>query len=76
MRLSGIERVQSALVQRQARGIVLTPDGQVLTNHHVVAGANDIKAVSMGTGQSFEAIASERACIAPAVEVVSTEEIV
>lgn len=36
-------------------GIVLTPDGQVLTNHHVVAGANDIKAVSMGTGQTFEA---------------------
>ncbi len=36
-------------------GIVLTPDGQVLTNHHVVAGANNIKAVSMGTGQTFEA---------------------
>ena len=36
-------------------GIVLTQDGQVMTNHHVVQGANNIKVVSMGTGQSFEA---------------------
>lgn len=36
-------------------GIVLTPDGQVLTNHHVVQGANSIQAISMATGQTFDA---------------------
>jgi serine protease Do len=36
-------------------GIVLSPDGDVLTNHHVIQGANSIKAVSIGTGQTFEA---------------------
>jgi S1-C subfamily serine protease len=36
-------------------GIVLSPDGEVLTNHHVIQGANAIKAVSIGTGQTFDA---------------------
>jgi serine protease Do len=36
-------------------GIILTPDGQVLTNHHVVQGANTIKALSMANGQTYDA---------------------
>lgn len=36
-------------------GIVLSPEGQVLSNHHVVQGANAIKAVSMANGQTYDA---------------------
>jgi S1-C subfamily serine protease len=36
-------------------GIVLSPDGVVLTNHHVIQGANTIRANSLGTGQVFDA---------------------
>jgi S1-C subfamily serine protease len=36
-------------------GIVLSPDGVVLTNHHVIQGANTITANSLGTGQVFDA---------------------
>lgn len=35
-------------------GIVLDSNGVVLTNNHVVAGATDIKAVSVGTGQTYD----------------------
>ncbi|HZQ30413.1 MAG TPA: trypsin-like peptidase domain-containing protein [Mycobacterium sp.] len=36
-------------------GIVLTPDGVVLTNNHVIAGADTIDAVSVGSGQRYPA---------------------
>ena len=35
-------------------GIVLSPEGDVLTNHHVVQGANSIRA-TLATGQVFDA---------------------
>lgn len=35
-------------------GIVLDPNGIVLTNNHVIAGATGLTAVSVGTGQSYE----------------------
>ncbi|MGW5718262.1 S1C family serine protease [Amycolatopsis sp. NPDC003865] len=36
-------------------GIVLTADGEILTNNHVVAGATSIKATSIGTGETYKA---------------------
>jgi S1-C subfamily serine protease len=36
-------------------GIVLSPDGQVLTNNHVIEGATSITAVDIGNGQSYQA---------------------
>ncbi len=36
-------------------GIVLTPDGEVLTSHHVIKGARDVRAVAVGAGAEFDA---------------------
>ncbi|ATY12824.1 serine protease [Amycolatopsis sp. AA4] len=36
-------------------GIVLTPDGEVLTNNHVVEGATSIKVTDIGNGQTYPA---------------------
>lgn len=36
-------------------GILLSPDGEVLTNRHVVQGANGIQVTIPATGQTFEA---------------------
>ncbi|WP_067861585.1 S1C family serine protease [Nocardia shimofusensis] len=36
-------------------GIVLTADGQVLTSHHVIKGAEEVGVVSVATGEEFEA---------------------
>jgi S1-C subfamily serine protease len=35
-------------------GIVLTPNGEVLTNNHVIEGATSISAVDIGNGQSYQ----------------------
>jgi S1-C subfamily serine protease len=45
----------SGLAQTAGTGIVLTPDGVVLTNHHVIDGALDISAVSLGNGAEYDA---------------------
>ena len=45
----------SGLVETAGTGIVLTPDGVVLTNHHVIDGALDISAVSLGNGAEYVA---------------------
>jgi S1-C subfamily serine protease len=36
-------------------GIVLTPNGEVLTNNHVIDGATSIKATDVGNGQVYQA---------------------
>ncbi|RWA22290.1 hypothetical protein MBRU_13440 [Mycolicibacterium brumae DSM 44177] len=36
-------------------GIVLSPEGVVLTNHHVIQGANSIRVTSVGNGQTYDA---------------------
>ncbi|WP_372440704.1 S1C family serine protease [Nocardia acididurans] len=36
-------------------GIVLTSDGKVLTNNHVVEGATDLSVTDIGTGQTYRA---------------------
>ncbi|CAN5522008.1 S1C family serine protease [soil metagenome] len=36
-------------------GIVLTPDGVVLTNHHVIQGADSIRALTLANGQTYDA---------------------
>ena len=36
-------------------GIVLTADGEVITNYHVIAGANTIEAVDIGNGKTYTA---------------------
>jgi len=38
-----------------ATGIVLTSDGYVLTNNHVIDGATDVQAVDVGNGQTYSA---------------------
>jgi S1-C subfamily serine protease len=36
-------------------GIVLTSDGEILTNHHVIAGATEITVVDKGNGKTYTA---------------------
>ena len=42
--------------QGAGTGIVLSADGLVLTNHHVVAGATSVRATDVGNGQTYDAM--------------------
>jgi S1-C subfamily serine protease len=41
--------------QAAGTGIVLTPNGEVLTNHHVVQGATKISVTDIGNGKTYQA---------------------
>ena len=57
--LTGLVRVSTTLGYQRAAaagtGMVLTSDGEVITNHHVVEGATDVKVTVMSTGDSYAA---------------------
>ena len=51
--------VTSTLGYRHAKaagtGIVLTPDGEVLTNNHVISGATSVSVTDVGNGKTYKA---------------------
>lgn len=55
----GIVRIDTSLQFQSAigagTGVVLSPDGIVLTNNHVIRGANEITATNVGNGQKYTA---------------------
>ncbi|MCW2849826.1 MAG: serine protease [Marmoricola sp.] len=57
--LTGLVRIATTLKYDEASaagtGLVLTSDGEVVTNHHVVAGATSIKVTVMSTGKTYTA---------------------
>jgi S1-C subfamily serine protease len=57
--LTGLVRISTALKydggKAAGTGMVLTSDGEVVTNHHVVAGATSIKVKVMTTGTTYTA---------------------
>lgn len=57
--LTGLVRIVSTMKYAEAKaagtGLVLTSDGEVVTNHHVVEGATSIKVTVMSTGKSYTA---------------------
>lgn len=57
--LTGLVRITATLDYENATaagtGMVLTSTGQVVTNHHVVAGATSIRATVMSTGTTYTA---------------------
>ncbi len=57
--ITGLVRIQTTLGYENGEGagtgMVLTGDGEVLTNHHVVEGATKITATVMSTGKSYSA---------------------
>ncbi|MGB3483354.1 MAG: trypsin-like peptidase domain-containing protein [Mycobacterium sp.] len=48
-------RVDFQGVVGNGTGIVLTPEGAVLTNHHVIQGADEIRALTLSNGQTYNA---------------------
>ncbi len=57
--LTGLVRITTTLKYAGGRaagtGMILTSDGEVITNHHVVAGATSIQVTVMSTGQHYSA---------------------
>jgi S1-C subfamily serine protease len=57
--LTGLVRVVSTMKYQQGKaagtGMVLSPDGEVVTNHHVVEGATSVKVKVMTTGRTYTA---------------------
>lgn len=57
-RLTGPVRIATTLKYSGGRaagtGMVLTSDGEVVTNHHVVVGATSIKVTVMATGATYD----------------------
>jgi S1-C subfamily serine protease len=57
--LTGLVRVISTMRYEQAKaagtGMVLTSNGEVVTNHHVVAGSTSVKVKVMSTGKTYAA---------------------
>lgn len=57
--LTGLVRIVSTIDygagKAMGTGMVLTSDGEVVTNHHVVAGATSIRVTVASTGQSYTA---------------------
>ncbi|CAN5653914.1 hypothetical protein BH10ACT10_BH10ACT10_05060 [soil metagenome] len=57
--LTGLVRIATTLKYNGGKaagtGLVLTSDGEVVTNHHVVAGATSIKVKVMSTGTTYTA---------------------
>ena len=57
--LTGLVRVVSTMKYDGGKavgtGMVLTSDGEVVTNHHVVAGATSVKVKVMSTGTTYTA---------------------
>ena len=57
--IKGLVRIVSTLKyeggEAAGTGMVLTSDGEVVTNHHVVAGATSVKVTVMSTGKTYQA---------------------
>src|SRR3954447_4382642 len=57
--VNGLVRIASTLKyeagEAAGTGMVLTSNGEVVTNHHVVAGATLVKATVMSTGKTYQA---------------------